>query len=788
MKFTRGQWTGREGIVCYNPAEVYDYEKTQESVSIFLPFKTIRDRADTLDQGCMTMKFDFITDTVVRVRFSHHHGGGKNMPKFCLDYAESGMVQITAKDEENSITIKRKEFTIHISKGDDFRIVYSYQGRKLTSMDRRSIAYIADEKGKTTYVMQQLSLGVGECVYGLGERFTAFVKNGQSVDIWNDDGGTASEIAYKNIPFYITSAGYGVFVNHTGRVSFEVASEQVERVQFSVEGEEIEYFIIAGNGIKEVVGNYTMLTGRAPVPPAWSYGLWLSTSFTTDYDEGTVCRFLDKMEQYEIPISVFHFDCFWMKAFHWCDFIWDEKVFPDPLGMLERLKQRGLKICVWINPYIAQRSILFDEGMKKGYLLKKKNGDIWQWDRWQAGMAIVDFTNPEAKDWYQQKLRQLLQMGVDCFKTDFGERIPENVVYYDGSAAEGMHNYYPFLYNQAVQEIMLEEKKEGVLFARSATVGCQRFPVHWGGDCWGSYESMAESLRGGLSLCLCGFGYWSHDIGGFETSATPDLYKRWAAFGLLSTHSRLHGSHSYRVPWKYDEEACRVLRYFTQLKYRLMPYIYEKSKENSLSGVPVMRPMIMEFERDKICSYLDQQYMLGDRLMVAPVFREDGIAEFYLPQGNWTNFITGKQYYGERYISEKCNYMEIPLLVRDNSIIQCGLEERPDYEYTNQVQFNIYELEDEREISATVYSCLGREKAIFRIYLKDGIYLCEIEGTVINAQIIFINRLLQFDEDIQYLWEHRVSDTIIKLGTVKDRKFELKTMEGSQSYGTYFGG
>ncbi len=265
-----------------------------------------------------------------------------------------------------------------------------------------------------------------------------------------------------------------------------------------------------------------------------------------------------------------------MREFSWCDFKWDTRCFPDPESMLLRLRARGLHICVWINPYIAQRSPLFEEGVREGFLLRRADGSTWQTDQWQPGMGIVDFTNPAACDWYTSKLRRLMEMGVDCFKTDFGERIPTDVVYHDGSDPLKMHNYFCFLYNRTVFEALKQARGEGeaVVFARSATSGGQQFPVHWGGDCTATFESMAESLRGGLSLGLSGFGFWSHDIGGFEQTANAEVYKRWCAFGLLSSHSRLHGSSSYRVPWVYDEEAVDVLRYFTRLKLSLMPYLF----------------------------------------------------------------------------------------------------------------------------------------------------------------------------------------------------------------------
>src|SRR5947209_6458140 len=253
---------------------------------------------------------------------------------------------------------------------------------------------------------------------------------------------------------------------------------------------------------------------------------------------------------------------------------------------------------------------MFDEGLEGEYLVKCANGDVWQWDHWQAGMALVDFTNPAARQWYGDKLRGLLDMGVDCFKTDFGERIPTEVVYWDGSDPVRMHNYYSYLYNKVVFDVLKEKRGHGeaVLFARSATAGSQQFPVHWGGDCYSSFESMAESLRGGLSLCLSGFGFWSHDIGGFEGTPPADVYKRWIAFGLLSSHSRLHGSSSYRVPWQFDEEAVDVLRFFTKLKCRLMPYLYAQAIATHRTGVPIMRAMILEFPDDPACDTLDRQY------------------------------------------------------------------------------------------------------------------------------------------------------------------------------------
>jgi alpha-D-xyloside xylohydrolase len=550
------------------------------------------------------------------------------------------------------------------------------------------------------------------------------VKNGQVVDMWNADGGTSSEQAYKNVPFYLTNRGYGVFVAHPEKVSFEIASEKVERVQFSVPGEYLEYYLVYGPTPKQVLSSYTALTGRPALPPAWSFGLWLSTSFTTDYDEATVTSFIDGMTDRQIPLSVFHFDCFWMKEFHWVDFRWDERVFPDPEGMLARLKARGLKICVWINPYIAQRSYLFAEAVEGGYLLKRTDGSPWQWDKWQAGMGIVDFTNPAAKDWYLSKLRDLVAVGVDCFKTDFGERIPTDVAYFDGSDPKRMHNYYSYLYNQAVFEMLEETKGAGnaVVFARSATTGGQQFPVHWGGDNTATFESMAESLRGGLSLGLSGFGFWSHDIGGFELTAPAEVYKRWCAFGLLSSHSRLHGSSSYRVPWLFDDEAVEVLAFFTRLKCCLMPYLYAAAWEAHTRGIPMMRAMLLEFPQDPSCEYLDRQYMLGGNLLVAPVFSFDGQITYDLPSGRWTNFFTADVVEGPGWRQEVHDYRSLPLMVRPGTVLPVGQHsDRPDYDFAEGVRLQVYELAEGSPVSVTVPTIQGDPAAVFQVERQSGL-------------------------------------------------------------------
>lgn len=577
----------------------------------------VRGRYDTLNLPTFNVDITTPAEGVIRVR-AEHWQGAIEYPGFPLNADKPGnrdYVSVAAHGNGDGevgvngadVTLTTGGLTAKVVKGSPWNLTFlGEDGKVLTKSEGKSLARFklgaesnvtaqpVGEFGVTmdgsardesdVFIAIQLHLSVGEDVYGLGERFGAYVKNGQSVDIWNEDGGTASEQGYKDIPFYMTSNGYGVLVNNRGHVSFEIGSENTE---------------------------------------------------------ATINSFIDGMAERDIPLAAFHYDCYWMREFHWCDFEWDKRFFGDIESTLKRLHEdKGLHICAWINPYIGQRGEMFKEGRDKGYLVRKPNGEVWQTDFWQAGMGLVDFTNPAAREWFKDKVKALLNQGVDAIKTDFGERIPRDVVWYDGSPKLSMHNWYTQLYNQAVFEAIEETYGKGnaCLYARSATVGGQQQPVHWGGDCESTFNGMAQSLRAGLSLTSSGFGFWSHDIGGFE-GAFPDpaVYKRWVAFGMLGSHSRLHGSTVYRVPWLFDEEdekngvalvpgqtAVDVVREFTKLKLELMPYVYQLGLQPHVNGTPVMRSMFVEFPDDPACRTLDRQYMFGPSMLVAPVFTYSG--------------------------------------------------------------------------------------------------------------------------------------------------------------------
>jgi alpha-D-xyloside xylohydrolase len=739
MKFTNGFWLLREEYSAIYASEYFSHkiisEKGRQVLEVYAPSKKITGHADTLNLPMLTFRFSAPLEGAIRTEIVHFKGAAKRGPQFEVSLGDDS-AQI--EDTPSAVIFKSGNLSARISKAAGaFEISYIRKDESgetlLTNSSWRNAACFNRNDGKS-FTAEQLELGVGEYIYGFGERFTPFVKNGQIIDMWNEDGGTASEIAYKNIPFYMSSKGYGVFVDSPADVSFEVGSEKVERVQFSVEGQSISYVVFGGSEPKETLTLYTAYTGRPALPPAWSYGLWLSTSFTTEYDEETVNSFIDGMKRRDLPLSVFHFDCCWMKDFEWTSFEWDENTFPNPPEMITHLHERGLKLCVWMNPYIAQNSALFDYAAENNYLLRRSDGSVFQTDLWQAGMGIVDFTNPVAAAWFKARLSVILDMGIDALKTDFGERIPvRDIAWYDGSDGVKMHNYYAYLYNKTIFELLEEMKGKGnaVLFARSAAAGGQKFPVHWGGDCTATYLSMAESIRAGLSLSLCGFGFWSHDIGGFENTATPDVYKRWIAFGMMSSHSRLHGSTSYRVPWNFDEESVDVLRFFTKLKLKYMPYIFAAGVEAHTQGIPCMRAMMLEFPDDRNCRTLDRQYMLGGKILVAPVLSEDGMAEYYLPDGRWISLISGEVREGGRWYEEKHDYFSLPLYIRENSmIISKDNAYKPDCDYGEDFCAEIYGIADGNTLTCEIHNPDGTVKATVTAKRNGGTVRVEAKGEV----------------------------------------------------------
>jgi len=515
--------------------------------------------------------------------------------------------------------------------------------------------------------------------YGGGERFGRLDLVGRSVRIWNRNPyGARSELAYKNLPVIVGSRGYGLFVDVPSAVDFHLGSRSNRAYTVEADGDELDYYLIAGTP-KEIVTAYTELTGRPAVPPEWAFGLWASTCFV-QFTEASVLEVARRLRAEGIPCDVFHLDSFWQRAYMWCDFEWDAARIPDPRRLLAELHREGFHNCLWINPYVSLQSALYREGAAQGYFLRRPDGSVYQpivWSqRTERGMglcAIVDFTNPAAAAWYRAKLTEQLELGADSFKPDFAEEIPADAVFANGLTGAEMHNPYPLLFQKEVFDAARARADRVVAWSRSAAPGVQRYPGHWSGDPECTFLDLANTLRGGLAASLSGLAYWSHDMGGFWGDPTPELFVRWSQCGFLSALSRFHGA-TPREPWRYGDEALRIFRQYARLRSRLVPYLLSYGWEAAVDGVPLMRPMVMEFPDDPASYAFDLQYCLGRELLVSPVVRADGMVTTYLPRGKWTDWWTGAIHEGPTTIRRQVPLEELPLYVRDESLVVLGPE------------------------------------------------------------------------------------------------------------------
>ena len=713
MRFGDGAWQPLEGAAHMDLGRVEAAELGADHALFHVSSQLDEERSERPGHT-FTVRVTSPLDNVFRVVVAHRKGRRDRGPKLVVDASPR---ELSSSSDASGWRLRAGSLQLCVGRKEWSLRFADLRDQPITASPAGALGLV-DIVGRGAFMREQLALGVGELVYGLGERFQSFTRNGQGVEMWAQGGRPGPvEAATKNVPFFLSSRGYGVLVNSPARVAFEIGSEQALRAQFTVPGEELDYFFIFGPNPKQVLNRLGVLTSRPALPPAWSFGLWLSTAPAARSSAHEVHEVLEGMAARELPVHVFHFDGSWMKAHESGGFEWDTAAFPDPGAMLARMKTRGVHPSVALKPSIAERSPLFDEGARLGYLVLQPNGDVWQGSVRQPGSAHVDFTNPDAVRWYQGKLRELLRLGADCVAPEPDADLPTSAAYFDGAEASGMRNYYAYLYAKAAFEVLEQERGNGqaCLLSRAATATCQRFGVPRGGHPGGSYEAMAATLRGALGLGLCGFGFHAHDIGGQLGDAAPAVYKRWLAFGMLSSHALLTAS-AARQPWLVDEEAPLVLRHFTALKCRLMPYLMATALQAHTTNQPMQRAMFLEFPDDPACRTLDRQYMLGDSLLVAPVFHDREV-EYYLPAGTWTHLLSGESRSGGRWFNDAVDFFEIPLWIRSNALLCVGTSgSRVEYDLNRGVRVVCGRLEGRLSLEARLVDNKGDPAGVLEVY------------------------------------------------------------------------
>ncbi len=595
-------------------------------------------------------------------------------------------VNITIKDKEGKELLKQYNYDKH-----SMHELIKYQGEAkndYSSFECFPFGLAENLKTGKKAAFDSLWLSHNENFYGLGEKFTDLNKRGKEVLCWQVDAlGTSTQKSYKNIPFFMSSNNYGIFMNTTYKSKYKLGDYFQKAYQIETTEGELDYYFIHGDYMKDILSNYTDITGKTPLPPKWSFGLWMSRNSYNSQQE--MIETGEKLRKEEYPCDVLHLDAGWFDEPLRCDFEFAEERFPKPEKLVKDLKDMGFKMSIWQLPYVHEATDIYDEAKEKGYF--EKGSDPSNMD------GIIDISNPDAKKWYEGKLKKLLELGIDAIKVDFGEGIEVDACYEEYTGEE-FHNLYSLLYNKIVFDLTKEIHGEnnGLIWARSAYAGSQRYPVHWAGDTDSDFTALASTLKGGLSFGLSGFPFWSHDIGGYFMTPENECYIRWMQLGMFSSHARFHGT-SPREPWHFGDKAVEVYKKFAELRYRLIPYIYSKAYKCTEESIPLMRPLILEYENDPNVSNIDDQYLFGSDLLVAPILTKQNTRKIYLPEGEWLDFWTKESYSGNQWIEYKAELDKMPLFIKSGSIIPMG----PMMQYIGEKEFdpltiNIYHDEEEK--------------------------------------------------------------------------------------------
>ncbi|MBV0926180.1 alpha-xylosidase [Halomicroarcula limicola] len=664
-------------------------------------------------------------------------------PKLDTD-AVSSAVSLDAREDDGALTVETGELTVEVglaewafsvTDADTGETVFEEQradpdvfGRQRVDALGFTQEEINHNPRKVTETGTSFRLSPDEKIYGAGEQFVEFDRRGRELDLWHEEPlGTETERAYKNIPFHLSTRGYGLLLDTTNRVHYDFGKQSTASGTMAVDDDSFAFLFFYGPDFTDILQRYTAVTGRPDRPPKWSFGTWMSRLGYESRAE--LEEVAERLREEELPSDVLHLDPFWMRDRSSCDMEWDTEQFPDPEGMIAELREDDFRLSLWEHPHVPVGTDAFAEGAENGYFVTDGTGKPYVMDHTCQGDyrgALVDFTDPDAVEWWKDKHRRLLEQGVAVFKTDYGEYVPEDAVFANGKSGKSMHNLYPYLYNEAVYETVGEVNgdEEAVVWGRSAWTGSQQFPMHWGGDPQTSWNGMSAALRGGLSASLSGIAYWSHDIGGFRGTPSDPLYVRWAQFGLLSSNARCHGT-TPREPWEFGEDAVDVFREYADLRYRLLPYVYTYAEVAARTGLPVVRPLVLEYQDDPTVHRMDTQYLLGEDLLVAPVFTESGTRSVYLPEGEWRDHWTGERYDGGRTVEMDVDLREMPLFVRTGSVV-------PQREPTQSVQDGTpEELEldatlDDGEASGRFYDADADELREFGVTAEDDTLSVEV--------------------------------------------------------------
>jgi len=660
----------------------------------------------------LSLRIDILRDDVYRVRLQTDGNFDSTFTPMVIDDITDDDCKVDLHEDEQCYRLQTSKLSLHIYK-DDFRIeIYDRDGNRITSSGGRTdnhfgitydsypMGFVRDKRHKHWYAVNSFDLTHDESIYGLGEHFGPVNKVGETLRLWITEGvGNSTGRVYKTVPFYVSTRGYGVFFNQTSPMTFWVGSKEKSKVQVAVEEQKLDYFLFAGD-IKDVLKSYTSLTGRPPVLPKYSFGTWISRMSYTSQQE--VLDVASILREKQFPADVINLDVSWFTNDWECDWQFDPVRFPDHKAMCSHLHDNGFRLSLWQQPYVLKGTAPWEEARKMD-LLARPAVPFSFCGQFEA--APIDFSKPEAAAWYKNRLlRPLLEAGVDIIKTDFGEGIPP-AMHFSAGTGHDLHNVYPLLYNKAAFEITREVHGEdnAMVWGRSAYAGSQRYPVQWSGDNASTFGAMQASLRGGLGYGLSGFTHWSQDTGGFVGEPTDELMIRWTQLSIFQSHLRYHGCYPFREPWQFSEETQCILREYLNYRYQLIPYLYSESIESTSSGLPILRPLVLDYQQDPTVHAIDDQFLCGSSILLAPVMREDSRRNCYLPEGVWYDFFSKEPINGRQWITRDSPLNRIPAWLRGGSVIPFGPVVQSTGELTDDTPLDFLVLLDEEERAGGIF-------------------------------------------------------------------------------------
>ena len=652
----------------------------------------------------LSFKIDFVSPRCVRIRLatSPIESPRKDSESIMLAGAVPSSSAWRLVSNNNIVAYKTEYGSIEIRKYP-WRIVLKDKNGKIMTQTRHLIdndssqvkllpfSFIKRGSDNSRSINPVLTIAPGERIYGCGESFGALNKVGQKVQIMvTDPQGPETDGQYKPVPFFFSNRGYGVFLHTSAPITADFGASYIGADRLFMADEQLDMFVFFGEP-KDILNEYTNITGKSPMLPLWTFGTWMSRITYFSQEEGL--EIAKQLRQHKIPSDVIHFDTGWFGVDWQCDYEFAKDRFKDPKGMLDQMKRDGFHTCLWQLPYFTPKNRFFREIVDGGMAVKNAAGSLPYED------AVLDFTNPKTVSWYQSKIEGLLKLGVATIKCDFGEAAPYDGFYHNGRGGLYEHNLYPVRYNKALwEQVERSHPGEGVIWARSAWAGSQRYALHWGGDAATTNTGMLGDLRGGLSFGLSGFSFWSHDMGGFVTASPEDIYRRWLPFGFLSSHTRAHGAPPTE-PWLISESFTKAFRQAAEMKYKLMPYVYAQAKDCTERGLPMVRALLVEFPDDPGAWLVEDEYMFGSQILVAPLLESGNSRTCYLPRGKWIDYQSGKVYEGG-YQTIEVGEIPAVILVRDGSLIPHA----PLAQRTDQIQWDKVEL---KPYKADAKKCQG---------------------------------------------------------------------------------